>query len=442
MKWRWTTKGRRTGGLSLIALAILAISVLQPKDAPVVAKKLVPARDTTFLLEPAREDGTIDYARALAKLANEDAEGAAPESDAAPLLARAVEAARVRVDDGALDLAVAAAERPRFVVAHDGPLCARPLRPVESSVLVEGLCARARARAAAGDRGAATKDLGAARRIARRVARPATLEERAAMEASARRAWQEFGTLARGSPGADRGPWIEDLARLASEETREPFEEALREGVADTRIEALDRLSAIYRGAAAESAAIARARETAAAAKSFGGLDPNRVFRRFNAQWDRVEAVLLDAATPWPERASKLAQLRDEIERSARDGPPKPKERPLPWLSTPDEKADQLADQVVSLLADSSAKSLATWMADVAAVDRSIAEVAAFAFAAATGRDPATTEELAPTVFAVAFRDRIASASLSFSRAADGSLAASGPAGAIVEAVRTALEPR
>ena len=63
----------------------------------------------------------------------------------------------------------------------------------------------------------------------------------------------------------------------------------------------------------------------------------------------------------------------------------------------------------------------------VRAVDLQIATVAALAFAHDAGRDPASTDELTPSIFATPFRDRVTGSPLAFRRDEHGKLVPDGP---------------
>ncbi len=460
---------RRRGGLSLLLVVLVAATLLKPKSKPAKYMKLVPGRETTFLTEPAREDGTIDYAKALFA---EAAVGVTAENNAAPLLARALgrepewltvptvptmptmivefergetagrDATAVRAwlasIEPALELAAEAAKRDRCFVPPAGALFDRTLLAPLRESLPLAFALRACIRSADGARDAALADLQVALRFSRLLARPGSLVDAAGRESSARAALRGILGCARQRGAIAAGA----LADVAATLDRPPLDETLRQGLFGWRIEALDRMCAAYRGDAVETAPFARARERANDAKGFGGLDPNRVLRRFNAQWDRVEAALLDAAEPWEERAERLAALRVEIERTAREGEPSRKERPLPWIASRDEQADQIADEATARWIGLIGEALVAWLEAVVAVDRAVAIIAALDFSAETGRDPASTDELAPAVFAAPFRDRLLGGPLQFRRAADGPLEAFGPPDELVERVSRVVDPK
>src|SRR5688572_297384 len=348
---------RRVVSLTLLGIVVAMIFAKQATKPPPVTK-LAPSRETTFLVEPARDDGTVDYAAALLGPSSAAAAGVTSENNAAPLLAVALgieptwlsereraalpkierpfvalplppttiaafrrgtattneSAAVVKWLDEmrpALDLAATASKRDRFHVPQASLALGPHFRMSSLEALAIGFSLRA-CRVAEEERPEqAISALAAGLRIARFRHLPASPQDELRVERSTLDVLEGAIGVALGEcrrPATPAAEW----RRLASEIDRGPVDAGLRRALEGARIATLERLTAVYRGELGNSDTVramgervgadaerienasARALENARVAAGFGGLDPNQVLGRFNRQWDRVESILLD----------------------------------------------------------------------------------------------------------------------------------------------------
>ncbi len=469
----------RTSGW-LLALAVLGFVAWRAWQWFRPPPRLVPSRETTYLTEPARQDGTIDHAAAWRAA---HCTGVTPENNGALLLCAAMgleldrfseeeRAALPEVvttfvpwahwafdhpdvlgrqpddpvsdlDDAVeafergetngpaaaairqwlaamkepLDLARRASERERFFVPFDGPLANHPHLDWRPVYVFLGLRLRAMCATANGDFAAACEELVATIRLVRLVGSFgfAECEMEFLGEAAA---WQTARCAARLHGGITAA----ELAPLAAAAERTPFDARAGLMLEEHRIFFLDGLRALGRpapGPAPDSSP----RRRPSFESLFSRLDPNRLSRRLNEWFDRLDHATLDPA-PWDERLRRLVQLRGDARRVGRAA----KRGMLSsLLAGPDAVADAAADILASVFVAAVQRQVLELARCMAEADVAFAELAALAYAADSGRDPVSTEELDPVALARPFRDRLTGSPLQCRREAGGDLVVDGP---------------
>lgn len=467
MPSRWTDR-RIARLISLVLLAPLgwrAATWFWPPPKPVVA------RDTTWLTEPLDEDGWVDYARAWRE---ERSRGVTAENNAAPLVFAAAgldtnaftEAERAQlpkldvnflpffdwvnaheaelklttmkgpelstdvygamergdVEDPAarvafqwldamspaLDLARGAVERERFFVPNAWSGDGSDARTLGE--LASGLKWRAARALARGDSEAAGADLRAGLRLARLEAQVGVGD------------W--FVVAFEAEKGALLAAWIQarKKGRFSSAELRaildadDPsgVEPRVRDLLRFSRCRTLDLLDGLLR-------------EGSDLRPSFKGsrlvisrLDPNLIRRRQNDWFDRELGILLDDA-PFDQRLGRFDGFLEEV-RAARRTSKRWQSLAIVWRS-PDSAARILFDGLFL----NPVEPLAYVVHPLLWTDRALIELAALAYATEQGRDPATSDDLTPSLFATPWRDRVTHSAVTFHRDKDGWLVAAGP---------------
>jgi len=475
-------------GLALLA-AGGAFAAWRVAERILPPAKLVPGRETTFLVAPLRGDGTVDYAAAIEE---ERGAGITPADNAAPALAAALgrsldgftdeelaeapAAPRVFVDwckwlearrnpsdhrfeggnerfraaisalesgesdgvdlalfrewlaeqGGALDAAASVAARRCLHRRHSASGAPESLLLRERLAegireLVVALDWRALLRAADGDSVGACDDLVDAAGLARLAADPGfpvdlmwAANAAVHVVTSARRV-AELRLLR-----------IDGFRRLVEAGDRTALPDRVRATFRLARIENLDAITLLHRGRAGVLCDDALRRSESAsggAEREFRGLDPDRFFRRTNEWWDRIDGALL-TTVPWSERL----QLLDEVVEGAKSGRARGGSRFLLLLASRERRSIAAADGVAGVLLGATRAVVEAVLRAAVEVDLVLAELAALLFADENVHDPATTDDLAPAIFASPFRDRVTGSPLSFRRDEQGELRADGPA--------------
>jgi hypothetical protein len=159
-------------------------------------------------------------------------------------------------------------------------------------------------------------------------------------------------------------------------------------------------------------------------------LDPNEVRRRQNFWYDR-EAAELASAGPWNERLARFQRFwkSESVKRPFDLGGA----RIIVLLCKgPDAVTRELFDSFSIKPAMVSGYVLGPLLE----TDRALIELAALAFATESGRDPISSDELTPLLFAEPWRDRATRSSVTFHRDAEGKLVADGALVKLIPALR------
>ena len=115
-------------------------------------------------------------------------------------------------------------------------------------------------------------------------------------------------------------------------------------------------------------------------------------------------------------------------------------DRPLVMiLRGPSANADWAADNLAAAGLWTTRGFDLEYLDTVAAADRLLLEMGAASLAKQSGRDPESSDELTPAVFAAPFRDRLAGSGVTFRRDDHGRLAASGPVVALLAQIEAIL---
>jgi hypothetical protein len=153
-------------------------------------------------------------------------------------------------------------------------------------------------------------------------------------------------------------------------------------------------------------------------------LDPNDVARRLNAAFDEVDAAWRKDGD-WSDRIDRTVRLNERLTKRQRS------QRSPPWLWDvvlgPATFAEDMCDYVAAQCTAQHHWHLLVFVDGVARADCTLVELAAATFAHDAGRDPATSDDLTPSLFASPFRDRLTGSRVAFARDESGRLVASGP---------------
>jgi hypothetical protein len=421
--------------------------------------RVVPSRETTFLTSPVRTDGTVDYAAAVC---DELRRGVTPENNAAPLLflvdgqpvdrfdeaeraalpklerpfeplecaaTEEFEQGRTKGADAdvvrewldkmrePLDLVVAAAARERYFVPFREWAVDQRVPWAWDFGPAAGLLWRAAARTEDGEFDAALDDLRCALRVVELQAESDFLPEMAVAAQFSVRAWSVVGHLVRARGRISR----DEFLRLTRGLDRRPLAERVRR---TARLERLFWLSSVGDLLQLGRLHLDRSVGGETSSRDSGGwffqhLDHDRVLRSTNDWWDRVDAVL-GGRDDWDARLAQLDSIVDQARAERHLSTPW-------WLVSPEVEGVWAANSFAATGMPASRGLLGATTLLTATSDRLLVEVAAQAYADDVGHDPATTDDLTPSIFAAPFRDRLTDSSLKCRRDASGARVVEGP---------------
>ncbi len=347
-----------------------------------------------------------------------------------------------------IELAKAVSLRTTLFLPFSGRVVGRP-RPISAfRKMVPALDWRALRSMADGSSESAWSDLAAAFRLTQLLARQPILVDQLCATILTRITW----TTARQLGATDRHLAAAQAREVLATRDERPLVDVLAPVLRTERITMLDGLNVLRRGMAAEltgwasdlersikpeAGASASVREPDTRRREdetsrFAERNADRLYRSANRWWDRIDSVCLGGGS-WTEMIEQLEVLRSGADQYRR------RSALQRWLDSPDATADGAADSMASLSLVVVAKALDCLVERVADSEVGYAELAALAFASEVGRDPVSTDELTPTLFATPFRDRLTGAPLQFHRESDGRLVASGP---VVDQARALAERR
>lgn len=466
----------RKVGVAVALLAVIGAVVLWrsrvgrgPSPPPTVS------RETTWLTEPLRPDGTIDYAAAL------DAEwgrGVTPENNAAPVIARIVggnlerftaeelaaapevewplvdfdawhDRRRRRAPDGsaqgveldamevfdaawtggllepghaqridewleeheeALDRAPIAAARPRLFVRSGGTLFGRAAMTAELSELAVAVALRARRAADRGEPDRAWRELDVAMRLVALAETQPIPAEQVDAARLRRGTWECARTIAAVTAGVPTAA----LAALGRHRSGRSAMTAIRAMLQPERFGALEGVLADARGFSAERLIDPGAGPRGSAAATGSAkfrLDRDAVCRRLNEWFDRLDAAVAASA---PGSISSVARQLAAEARAAFESA----------LNQLFRRAVSVADLAAMAALQGLADDIAWILASHAHAELIHAQLAAESFARSAGRDPATSDDLTPALFADPLRDTLLGEPFRFERTPGGRLRA------------------